>query len=119
FVVRDGCLQRLMEERGEIGFTRGDEGLKVSTHAIAAGQHFVARQVAERRLCRSLVVPPPESSPVPRKLAQLRFEPVIVATAHGFETGRLSHETRDLGQIASEWIARPRARAPKLCDLRQ
>ena len=62
------------------------------------------------------MLPAPKSPPVPRKLTQLRFEPVIVAAAHRFETGRLANESRDLGQIAREWIIRPGALAPQLSD---
>src|SRR5262245_25555217 len=86
FIVGDRVLQCLMEERGEIGFARGDERLKLSTHAIAAGQHFVACQIAERRLRRSLMVPTFEAPPVPSKLTQFRFESVVVAASHRLET---------------------------------
>ena len=58
-VVRDRRLQRLVEERGEIGVARGDEGLEVGSHAVAARQYFVARQVAERRLRCIPCVPTP------------------------------------------------------------
>src|SRR5207244_3874192 len=73
-------------------------------------------QIAERRFWRSLVVPASESPPVPCKLAQLRLEPVVVAAAHRFETGRLAHESRDFGQIARERIIRPGTPASQLSD---
>ena len=59
---------------------------------IAAGQHFVACQ--RRRTSSSLIASCPPQLLCACKIAQLRFEPVVVAAAHCFEPGRLSRTKR-------------------------
>src|SRR5262249_47355796 len=64
-VIHDSRLQSLVQERGEISFARGDEGLQVGPHAISAGQYFVACQISEGCFRPSLVLPTPKPTPVP------------------------------------------------------
>ena len=58
-VVRDRRLQSFVEQRGEIGVARRDEGVEIGLGLVATGQDFVPRQVSEGRPLGALPVPAP------------------------------------------------------------